>query len=200
MSQFGLTLVHPDPRVEARAFEKLQSLVRIAGRLKCQINIGLFRGPALEGKPIARTRDRFVEVLKGACDVAARHDVFLSFEPTNRFEINFINTTDEGLDIVRRVNRPNLGLLLDLYHMYLEDPDIMDSIWKARHVVRHFHFSDSDRWPAGLGHGTFDFRVLVGLVKAIGYQGFLSEGLVPMENVDEAARTTAAFLRRMLSG
>ena len=140
-----------------------------------------------------------MEVLKSACDVAARYGVYLNFEPTNRFEINFINTTDEGLDIIRRVDKPNLGLLLDLYHIYLEDPDVMDSIWKARHVVRHFHFSDSDRWPAGLGHGAFDFRALVGLLKTIGYRGFLAEGLVPTDNVDEAARTTAAFLRRVIA-
>ena len=91
-----------------------------------------------------------------------------------------------GWTSVRRVDRPNLGLLLDLYHMYLEDANMDESIVKAKDWVRHFHFSDSDRWPAGVGHGTIDFPRLLVLLRAIGYSGYLSEGLVPTEDVDAA--------------
>ncbi len=198
--QFGCTLVHPDEKIRALAFKKFQSIVKIAGRFKCGMNIGLFRGRAIEDMPIAYTRDMFVEIMKDACDFAKQFGVNLNFEPTNRFETNFIHTTDEGLEIIERVQRPNLGLLLDLYHMYIEDRDIMDSIVKARDHVRHFHFSDSDRWPAGLGHGVFDFKALVRLLKLIGYDGYLSEGLVPTDNVDECARKTAAYLRTLING
>jgi sugar phosphate isomerase/epimerase len=173
-------------------------MVRIAEQFGCFVNIGLFRGPAIEGKPIAYTRDMFVEILAAACDFAAAHNVGVNFEPTNRFEINFINTTQEGLDMIRRVGRSNLGLLLDLYHIYLEDADMVESIRESQGVVRHFHFSDSDRWPAGLGHGEFDFPALIALLKEIGYSGFLSEGLVPTDDVDESARRTAAYLRGLI--
>jgi sugar phosphate isomerase/epimerase len=198
VSQFGLTLIHPERRIREEALRKFQGMVQVASRFGCAANIGLFRGAALEGKPIAYTRDLFVEILQHVCDYAALHQVRVNFEPTNRFEINFINTTSEGVDIVRRVGRGNLGLLLDLYHMYIEDPDMEEAIRSARDYVRHFHFSDSDRWPAGLGHGGFDFRALVRLLKEIGYSGFLSEGLVPTEDVDECARRTAAYLRRVI--
>ena len=198
VSQFGVTLVHREQRVRDEAFRKFQGMVRIAARFGCFVNIGLFRGPAIEGKPIAYTRDMFVEILAAACDFAATHKVGVNFEPTNRFEINFINTTIEGLDIIRRVNRANLGLLLDLYHIYLEDADMVESIRRSKGLVRHFHFSDSDRWPAGLGHGEFDFPALVALLTEIGYSGFLSEGLVPTDDVDESARRTAAYLRTLI--
>ena len=198
VSELGLTLIHPDQHIRDEAFANLEALVQLCGRFGCALNIGLFRGAALEGKPISYSRDLFVDILAGACDYAAEYGVTINFEPTNRFEINFVNTTDEGLDIIRRVDQPNLGLLLDLYHMYLEDASIEESIVKARDHVRHFHFSDSDRWPAGVGHGVIDFPSLMVLLRAIGYEGYLSEGLVPTDDVDGCARRTAAYLKHLI--
>lgn len=174
VSQFGLTLIHREQSIRERAFAKLKELVQVCHRLGCALNIGLFRGGALEGKPIAYTRDLFIDILKAACDYARQFGVTLNFEPTNRFEINFIHTTDEGLEIIKRAARPNLGLLLDLYHIYIEDASIEESILKARDCVRHFHFSDSDRWPAGVSHGVIDFRAIMALLKRINYSGYLS--------------------------
>jgi sugar phosphate isomerase/epimerase len=199
VSQFGLTLIHPDKQIMARAFVKLQELVKICHRFGCALNIGLFRGGALDGKPISYSKSLFVEVLQAACDEARPYGVTINFEPTNRFEINFIHTTDEGLEIVRQADRPNLGLLLDLYHMYIEDTDISESILKAREHVRHLHFSDSDRWPAGVSHGVIDFPATVALLKRIGYSGYLSEGLVRTADVDGCARQTAAYLKKLIA-
>ena len=138
--------------------------------------------------------------MQAGCDFASSFGVGLNFEPTNRFETNFIHTTEEGLEIVERVGKPNLGLLLDLYHMYLEDRDLKESFRKARGVVRHIHLSDSDRWPAGVGHGVIDFPSLINLLKEIGYAGYLSEGLVSTEDVDASARQSVAYLRKLLRG
>ncbi len=197
--EYGLTLIHAEAGMREKAFGKLADLIAIAARLGCDVNIGLFRGPALSFQPIRKTRDMFVGILKDACAVAKKAGVRINFEPTNRFETNYINTTAEGLDIIARVGADNLGLLLDLYHVYIEDPDMEESILGARRVLRHMHFSDSDRWPAGLGHGEFDFARLIALLKYIGYDGYLSEGLVPTDDVDASARKTAAFLRRLIA-
>ncbi|HYF83879.1 MAG TPA: sugar phosphate isomerase/epimerase family protein [Clostridia bacterium] len=197
--EYGLTLVHEDEKIRLKAFDKLKAMVNIAENFNCPVNIGLFRGRALEFKPISYTRDMFVEIMKQACKYAGQHNVKINFEPTNRFEINFINTTDDGIDIINRVGASNLGLLLDLYHIYIEDKSLEESIIKAKDIVRHFHFSDSDRWPAGIGHGEFDFVKLIKLLDVIGYKGFLSEGLVPAENVDECAIQTASFLKKLIS-
>jgi sugar phosphate isomerase/epimerase len=198
VSELGLTLLHPDERVRQAALDKAQALVGVCSRFRCALNIGLFRGSALEGKPIGYSRDMLVDILQALCDYAAGLGADINLEPTNRFEINWIHTTDEGLDLVWRVDRPNLGLLLDLYHMYLEDASMDESIVKARGYVRHFHFSDSDRWPAGVGHGTIDFPRLMVLLRAIGYSGYLSEGLVPTQDVDACARETAAYLHGLI--
>jgi 5-keto-L-gluconate epimerase len=198
-SQFGLTLLHTEKQVRQKAVDKFKSVVRLASRFGCYANIGIFRGAAIEGRPISYTRDMFVEILKELCDFASEHHVSINFEPTNRFEINFINTTNDGLDVINRVNRPNLGLLLDLYHMYLEDNDLLSMIVYCRSVVKHFHFSDSDRWPAGVSHGEIDFPALIRILTSIGYNGFLSEGLVRSEDADLCAAETARYLKQLIN-
>lgn len=199
-SQYGVTLIHTDKAIQEKALEKFKSIIHVAARFKCYANIGIFRGPAISGKPVTFTRDMFVDILKELCEYAAQYKVTINFEPTNRYEINFINTTDEGLDIINRVNMPNLGLLLDLYHMHLEDDDMISKIVYCRNIVKHFHFTDTDRWPAGNSHGEVNFPQLINILKLINYNGFLSQNLVRSEDADACAKTTATFLRNLISG
>jgi 5-keto-L-gluconate epimerase len=199
-SQYGVTLIHADKAIQKKALEKFKSIIRVAARFKCYANIGIFRGPAISGKPVVYTRDMFVDILKELCEYAAQYKVTINFEPTNRYEINFINTTDQGLDIINRVNMPNLGLLLDLYHMYLEDDDMLSKIVYCRNIVKHFHFTDTDRWPAGNSNGEVNFPQLINILKLINYNGFLSQNLVRSEDADACAKTTATFLRELISG
>jgi 5-keto-L-gluconate epimerase len=198
-SQYGVTLINEKKEIQEKAIQKFQSIIRAAARFNCFANIGIFRGPAISHKPVAYTRDMFVDILKGLCDYAAGYKVGINFEPTNRFEINFINSTDDGLDIINRVNKSNLGLLLDLYHMNLEDDDLLSKVVYCRNVVKHFHFTDTDRWPAGNSNGLIDFQQLIGILKLIGYDGYLSQNLVRADNADECARRTASFLKEIIN-
>jgi len=194
----GLNLIHPDKSVMDVALRKLKKCIDIAAELTCFVGIGLFRGPCIPDKPISYSKALFTDVLKDACAYAKDKGTGLSFEPTNRFELNFINTTAEGMEIVDMVGADNLGMTLDLFHIYLEDRNMFESIAMAKDYVKHMHFSDSDRWPAGLGHGGIDFKALIRLLYAIGYDGYLAEGLVRYEGFDEAARTTASFLKNLV--
>lgn len=198
-SQYGVTLIHPDKVIQEKAIEKFKSIIRVSARFNCDANIGIFRGPAISGKPVTYTRDMFVDILKSLCDYAAQYNVNINFEPTNRYEINFINTTNDGLDIINRVNMPNLGLLLDLYHMYLEDDDMLSKIVYCRNIVKHFHFTDSDRWPAGNSHGVVNFPQLINILRLINYNGYLSQNLVRSEDADACAKTTATYLRELIN-
>ena len=64
VSELGLTLIHPDVRVRDAALSKVEELVGLCQRFDCALNIGLFRGSALEGKPIGYSRDMLVDILQ----------------------------------------------------------------------------------------------------------------------------------------
>ncbi len=192
------TLISPDKAVMEKAMQKLKKCIDIAERMHCFVGIGLFRGACIPDKPIRYSRDLLVEVLKEAAAYAKAKNVDLSFEATNRFEINFINNTAEGLDIVERVGADNLGMTLDLFHIFLEDRNMYEAITMAHGHIRHMHFSDSDRWPAGFSHGEINFPALIQLLHALGFDGYLSEGLVRADNADECARVTATYLKDLI--
>ena len=101
-----------------------------------------------------RKRDiaTLVERLSPIAEHAATQGVVLGLEPLNRFETSFINLVDQALEVIDRIDSPGLGLLLDTFHMNIEEKSIGDAIRMAgRHVV-HFHACENDRGTPGSGH------------------------------------------------
>jgi len=66
------------------------------------------------------------------CDIALQRDVTIIVEPVNRYEINFINSLDDGVAVLAKVQRSNTGLMPDVFHMNIEDAQIGASL--ARYV------------------------------------------------------------------
>jgi sugar phosphate isomerase/epimerase len=195
---FGGGLVHAEPGVAERTYQKYQSIIRLAGQLGCLAHVGVARGCALEGKPLWYFRDRLVEVLQAACDYAVQYGVNVVLEHTNRFEHNTINTPAEAIDVIDRVNRPNLGLAIDTYHAYLEEEDPYEAIRRAKGYVKYFHLHDSDRGPAGASNGELDFDRIFSILKEIGYSGFLADGLLTVVLPEDQIKRSTATLRSLI--
>jgi D-psicose/D-tagatose/L-ribulose 3-epimerase len=110
-----------------------------------------------------------VEALKPVADYAGQRGVQLAIEPLNRFETDFINTVEQGLDLVGRVGATNVGLLVDTFHMNIEEKDIPAAIRKAGSKVFHFHSCENDRGTPGAGH--VEWKEVVSALREINYQG-----------------------------
>ena len=100
----------------------------------------------------ARRIDRVIAGLKRAAAYAAPRGVTFGLEPLNRFETDIANTTRHGLALVEAVNAPALGVMLDTFHMNMEDPDIPAAIRRAGSRIVHFQANENDRGFAGSGH------------------------------------------------
>ncbi len=85
-----------------------------------------------------------------------------------------------------RSARRTLGLLLDTYHMNIEEPSIETSIRAAGPRIYHFHVADSNRWPPGGGH--LDFAAILRALAATGYGGFVSGEFLPAPDAATAAQ------------
>jgi len=110
-----------------------------------------------------------VETLQAVADYAGQHGVQLAIEPLNRFETDFINTVEQGLDLVERIGASNVGLLLDTFHMNIEEKDIPAAIRKAGSKVFHFHSCENDRGTPGTGH--VEWKEVASALREINYQG-----------------------------
>ena len=194
----GLGLVGPDPNICDQAMSRLKRFVDFAAAhfgAGTLLNLGRSRGPGYPGEP-ARTLGQMVESFRELADYAFPSGVRLVLEPINVLQVNHIHTSQDGIAMVKRVNRPNFGLMLDVYHMNIEDVDIYDSFREASEHCWFVHFCDNNRkWP---GSAHLDFEQLVQVLNEIGYDGYVSLEILPWPNPDTAARSSIEFLRRYI--
>jgi sugar phosphate isomerase/epimerase len=194
----GLGLVGPDPGVCRQAMARLKTFVDFAaahfgeGTL---VNIGRSRGPGYPNDA-ASTLDHMAEAFGELADYALPHKIRLVLEPINVHQAPFIHTSQDGIAVVDRVNRPNFGLMLDVYHMNIEDVDIYESLRQALPYLWFVHFADNNRrWP---GSAHLDFAKFIAVLEEISYQGYISLEILPWPDPDTAARSSIQFLRRYI--
>jgi len=106
----------------------------------------------------------------------------LGIEPLNRYESDFINTVDEGLRLCELIDHPNVGLLLDVYHMNIEEKNMCQSIEKARHKLFHFQVAENDRGVPG--SGSINWPEIFSTLKKINYKGHVSLEMFIQANED----------------
>jgi sugar phosphate isomerase/epimerase len=130
------------------------------------------------------------------CDHAATKRVTLMIEPVNRYEIDFVNSVPEGVELIRAVDRPNLKLMPDLFHMNIEDDRIGETLERNIEHVAYVHFADSNRRAPGWGH--LDFKEVLNHLKRAAYSGWISVEILPVPDPDTAAKQAADYLRPLL--
>jgi len=115
--------------------------------------------------------NRSIESMKETAKIAVDNNVTMMLEVVNRFEQYIMNNCDEALDYVERVNSPNVKIMLDTFHMNIEEDTIGVAIKKAGNQLGHLHIGENNRRPPGYGHIPWD--ELVSALKEIGYQGYI---------------------------
>ena len=93
-----------------------------------------------------------VESLKVVADYAAERDVRLAIEPLNRFETDLVNTAEQVLELLDRVAAENVGVLLDTFHMNIDEKSLGDAIRLVGERLLQLHTCENDRGTPGTGH------------------------------------------------
>ncbi len=104
----------------------------------------------------AQTIARLVEALRPVADHAERHDVRLALEPLNRYETSLINTLEQAMDVVSGVGSPALGVLLDTFHMNIEEKDPAAATGLAAGHIAHVQACGTDRGTPGADRFEWD--------------------------------------------
>lgn len=192
----GLSFVNANAAVRQAAIDRVCSHVPLAARWGAVIIIGLIRGTVFPGVGHEQAMAWLVEALQQCAAVAANEGVRLALEPINRYETALVNSVAQGLELVQAVGSPNFGLLLDTYHMNIEEPRIEASIQAACEHIVHFHVADSNRCYPGAGH--LDFAGILAALRATGYRGFATAEILPEPDAVTAAARGIAYLRSLI--
>lgn len=113
-----------------------------------------------------------VKSMKEIIKVAEECGVTYCVEAVNRFETCLINTAKEALAYVEEIDSPNIGVLLDTYHMNIEEDNIGDAIrLVGAERLKSFHTGDNNRRAPGRGH--IDWDEVFSALASIGYKGHI---------------------------
>jgi sugar phosphate isomerase/epimerase len=192
-----LCLASPDDELRRQAVERLKAFIEIAQPFRSAVIIGGIRG-RLEGSQLKMKtqRQRAVDALAACALFAKEKGVPLLLEPINRYETNFINNTREGLSLLDETGVTSFNLLLDTFHMNIEEPDIATAIRLAGDRLGYIHFADSNRQAPGSGHT--DFKVILQALDETGYQGIISTEILPIPDDVTALQRVAAYYRALV--
>ena len=137
-----------------------------------------------------RDVDLLVRQLKELSNYAGDRGVGLAVEPLNRFETSFMNLASQAIEVVDRVGHPACGILLDTFHMNIEERSIGDAIRSAGKRVRQIHTCENDRGAPGSGH--VPWREVAQACRDIGFKGpFVIESFT--NKVKSIARAAAIW-------
>ncbi len=195
----GLTLLDPDPAVAAAARRSLFDLIELAAALDAPVvTVGSFKGWLRSAAAGAQARGELVTCLHLAGARARPAGIRIAVEALNRYESDLANTAEDTLTLVQEVGHPNVGVLLDTYHMNIEERDPAGALRATAAAGRlyHVHIADSNRLPPGCGH--IDFARIVLALHAAGYHEYLSAELLPQPDPDSAARLTVEHMRPLI--
>ena len=192
-----LGLVTPELQIDPDAVARLKEFIDLAACIGpgTLVNIGRSRG---WGDPERKkaTLHAATEAIQDLSDYARPLQVRIILEPINRKEARYIHSTQNGVELVRQVDRPNFGLMLDTYHMYLEDADMISSLYTAAPYCWHLHISDSNRcYP---GSGVIRFDQVIAALNDVGFDGFIGTEIQPWPDADSAARLSIEYLRKLV--
>ncbi len=191
----GLSFTSDDGTVRAAAIDRIISHIPLAEHLDAIVILGLIRGVTPEGQTHDQSMAHLVEAIRECAVAAEGTGVRFALEPMNRYETDLIHSAAQGLDLVERVGRDNFGLLLDTFHMNIEEPSIEESIRLCGERIFHFHVADSNRWYPGAGH--LDFSSILQTLAETGFGGFVSGEFMPLPDADSSAQRGIAHLRSL---
>lgn len=181
----GLSITDLDTQKRKMALKRLKQYIDLAEELNCGIILGSMRGkinPEYYEQHMAVYRESLLEI----GNYAQRKGVPVYIESINRYEVNFHNTIEEMVNYIKSLDGVVFRILVDTFHMNIEEPKIEESIRKYSRYIGHVHFADSNRKHPGAGH--VDFVAVINALKEIGYSGYIAFEYLPYPDPDIAVQ------------
>jgi len=139
--------------------------------------------------------EQLVLMLKEWHHAAKKHNIIIAIEPLNKTESNIVNSTLEGLDLVRQVNSEHVKLLIDYYHFSVGLEDL-NSVSEAAPYLVHVHIARplGRAFPADLNED--EYQPFFERLHKIGYKGRISvEGMT--KDIETDAAKSLGFLKNL---
>jgi D-psicose/D-tagatose/L-ribulose 3-epimerase len=173
----GRNMQSGDEAVRASSVQYVKDCINLVSDLDGKI-LTLVPGEVGKITPDSTPDDEWKWLVEGVSEIyelAEAKGVRVGIEPLNRFESYLITRAEQALALCDAVG-PNLGVVLDAFHLNIEEADLYESIRLVGDKLVDFHVADNNRMPAGFGH--YDWNKVVSTLQEIGYDGALTAEFV----------------------
>jgi sugar phosphate isomerase/epimerase len=201
-------LLSQDPGILKAATEYVRACVRLCNLIDGkQFNVCLFAEehsstdrthritPDTEKEKIA---PRIVPVLAELCRYSEDLGVTLLLEPLNRYSTPYCATAKDAVHFAKLVNMNGLRIMLDTFHMNIEEDSFESALDRVHPYLRHMHFADNNRKMPGFAH--IDFEAVSKALTRIGYNEFVTfEPNIPQNNYESDLKSGLDFTRKLFS-
>lgn len=197
LAELNVNLSNIDEKRRQESIETYQAQFKIAKILGAKtMPIGFLRGKLEASDDLSSFEMRLYHSLDRLMKEADKFEIKLCVEPINRYEINTMPDVKVVVDYISKFNLSGLKVLPDLFHMNIEDKNIVQSLYYAGKSIGHMHVPDSNRMAPGMGH--LNFYEIISALKVIGYDGFLTIEAMPFGEPDVCAIQGIKYLREVL--
>jgi len=166
----NVDLAHPDPAVRHQALDYYRWAIDLAAELGCPIVS--CHGAVGRIRPLATQESEWAYLREGVAalaEVARAAGVRIAVEVLNRYESHLVNTARQALALLEGLDTGTVGILLDAYHMNIEEAYPPEAVRLTGERLSLFHVADSNRAAPGRGHT--DWAALLAALRATGYHG-----------------------------
>ena len=145
----------------------LDRTAEMGGSYMCGVLYGSMRKHMAPASATGRASS--VDALRSLASRASSLGIRLSLEVVNRYESNLINTGRQALEFLKEVDRPDVSVHLDTYHMNIEESDLFQPVLDVGDRLGYLHIGESHR--GYLGTGSVDFGSVFRAIDRIHYDG-----------------------------
>jgi D-psicose/D-tagatose/L-ribulose 3-epimerase len=211
-------LIHPDAAIRENGMAYIRHCIDAAEIVGAADIVGpLYSATGRVWQATADERAGDIELLvtnlRALAEYAGDHGVVLGIEPLNRFETSLINLTTQAIEVIDRVDHPSCQIMLDTFHMNIEEKSLGDAIRATGPRLCHLHACENDRGAPGSGNVAWDevaqalrdieydgpvvIESFTADVKTIARAAAIWRPLAPSQ--DALAADGLAFLQKLLS-
>jgi D-psicose/D-tagatose/L-ribulose 3-epimerase len=154
-------LIHEDPSIRESGMQYIRDSIEAAETIGARNLVGpIYAAVGRTWQQTADERARDLDLLvSNLSELSAYADdrgVILGIEPLNRFETSFINLAEQAIEVVDRVDHPACQIMLDSFHMNIEEKSLGEAIRSVGSRLIHFHACENDRGAPGSGNVTWE--------------------------------------------
>jgi sugar phosphate isomerase/epimerase len=197
----GMTLLHEDRAIQAKAIQGFKNILDFAGYFKARVGLGMVRGAGIPGKSREEMALVAEEVFRELAEHASKADAIIMLEAAEAEYTSLFNTMEEVMDMVEKISSPHFSAMLDTHQLWVVETSIEHGIRAAKGWAKHIHLYEPSRLPPGVSpeKEALDWPHIAKMLQKEGFDGSASVVIVPTGDPEPVARQSVAYLRRLFS-